>query len=143
MWRAHADRFLIAAVAAGLLGAGCGGEMKETELENSIRTIETSAAEGSLLASHAYTDKTKTTFVRVRARELGEALDHEQEKLNDADPENGDVAADKQRAIQIAAQASEHLGQLETAPQNKPEAGEIGKRLQELADAAESLRGHL
>ena len=117
--------------------------MKETELENSIRTIETSAAEGSLLASHAYTDKTKATFVRVRARELGETLDHEQEKLNDADPENGDVASDKQRAIQIAAQASEHLGQLEIAPQNKPEAGEISKRLRELADAAESLRGHL
>jgi hypothetical protein len=130
-------------LAAALLAAGCGGEMKESELANSIETIETSAAEGSLIASHAYTDKTKTTFVRVRARELGEVLDHEQEKLNDANAENDDVAADKERAIDLAAQASEQLGDLQAAPQNKPEAGEIGKRLRELADAAASLREHL
>jgi hypothetical protein len=130
------------ALAALLLVAGCGGEMKSSELANSISTIESSAAEGSLLASHAYTDETKATFVRVRARELGEELDHEQEKLNDADAAP-DVDEDKQRAIDIADQASEQLGQLQAAPQGKEAARAISTRLRELADAASSLREHL
>lgn len=135
-------RFLIAALVA-LLAAGCGGPMRESELANSIATIESSAAEGSLIASHAYTDKTKATFVRVRAREIDETLAHEQEKLNDADAENGDVAADKERAIDIADQASEQLGQLQVAPDDRAGARAISTRLRELADSASSLREHL
>ena len=117
--------------------------MKESELANSIETIESSAAEGSLIASHAYTDRTKTTFVRVRARELGETLDHEQEKLNDADAENSDVSQDKERAIELADEASQQVGQLQIAPQDKPAARAISTRLRELADEASSLREHL
>jgi hypothetical protein len=123
-----------------LLLAGCGGQMKQSELANSIETIETSAAEGSLIASHAYSDETKTTFVRVRARELGDTLAHEQEKLNDAEPENSDVAAHKARAIDLAGQAGEQLGQLQVAPQDRDAARAISTRLRELADRASSLR---
>jgi hypothetical protein len=131
------------AAAAVLLVAGCGGPMKQTELADSIETIESSAAEGSLIASHAYTDKTKATFVRVRSRELGEELDHEQEKLTDAEAENGDVAADKDRAIDIADQASEQLGQLQVAPDDREAARAISVRLRELADSASALGAHL
>jgi hypothetical protein len=134
-------RLLVAA--AVLLAAGCGGPMKQTELADSIATIESSAAEGSLIASHAYTGKTKTTFVRVRARELGDELAHEQEKLHDADAENADVAADQQRAIDIAGQASEQLGQLQVAPDDQEGARAISTRLRELADSASSLAEHL
>jgi hypothetical protein len=135
-------RRLIAA-AALLAAAGCGGPMQQSELANSIETIESSAAEGSLIASHAYTDRTKTTFVRVRARELGETLVHEQEKLNDADAENGDVAADKEKAIDLAEQASDQLGQLQVAPDDRGAARAISTRLRELADQAGSLGEHL
>jgi hypothetical protein len=143
MRAARADRLLMVALAALLLAAGCGGPMKQSELADSIDTIESSAAEGSLIASHVYTNKTKTTFVRVRAREIGGALDHEQEKLNDADAENGDVAADQQRAIDIAGQAAEQLGELQVAPDDREAARAISVRLRELADAASSLREHL
>src|SRR5215208_1231038 len=143
MGRPRVDAFLIALVTAAAFAAGCGGPMKQSELADSIDTIESSAAEGSLIASHVYTNKTKTTFVRVRAREIGEALDHEQEKLNDADAENGDVAADQQRAIDIAGQAAEQLGQLQVAPDDREAARAISVRLRELADAASSLREHL
>jgi hypothetical protein len=129
--------------AAVLFATGCGGPMKQSELASSIETIESSAAEGSLIASHAYTNETKTTFVRVRAREIGEELDHEQEKLNDAEAENDDVAADKDRAIDIAGQASEQLGQLQVAPDDREAARAISTRLRELADSASSLREHL
>lgn len=139
----RADRILTVALAAVVLLPGCGGPMKQSELANSIETIESSAAEGSLIASHVYTNKTKTTFVRVRAGEIGETLDHEQEKLNDADAENGDVAADQERAIDIADQASEQLGQLQVAPDDREAARAISTRLRELADSASSLEEHL
>jgi fructosamine-3-kinase len=138
-WR---DRRLIAALVAALLLPACGGEMKQSELADSIETIESNAAEGSLLASHAYTDRTKTTFVRARARELGESLDHEAEKLNDADA-GADVAADKQRAIDLADEIASQVGDLQTAPQDHAAARAIGTRLRELADAAAALREHL
>jgi hypothetical protein len=134
---------LIGALAGlALLLPGCGGEMKQSELADSVETIESSAAEGSLLASHAYTDKTKNTFVRVRAREIGETLDHEQEKLNDADA-GKDVAEDQQRAIDLADQISDQVSQLQIAPQDKSSTSMISTRLRELADAASALREHL
>jgi outer membrane murein-binding lipoprotein Lpp len=134
---------IAAVAAAALLAAGCGGPMKQSELASSIETIESSAAEGSLIASHAYTDKTKATFVRVRAREIGEVLDHEQEKLNDAEAENDDVSADKDRAIDLADQASEQIGQLQVAPDDKAAARAISTRLRELANDASALGEHL
>jgi len=136
-------RLLIVAVAGGIFLAGCGGPMKQSELADSIDTIESSAAEGSLLASHVYTDETKTTFARVRAREIGEELDHEQEKLSDADAENADVAADQKRAIDIAGQVAEQVGQLQTAPDDREAARAISVRLRELADDASALGEHL
>ena len=137
------DRCLIGALASTLLLLfGCGGEMKQSELASSIETIETSAAEGSLIASHAYTDETKTTFVRVRARELSETLDHEAEKLSDAEA-GPDVAGDQQRAIELIDEISEQIGQLQTAPQDKSSTSAVSTRLRELADAASSLREHL
>ena len=117
--------------------------MKQSELADSIDTIESSAAEGSLIASHVYTNKTKTTFVRVRAREIGEELDHEQEKLHDADAENDDVAADQERAIDLAGQAAEQIGQLQSQPDDREAARAISVRLRELADDASALGEHL
>jgi hypothetical protein len=87
--------------------------MKQSELADSIDTIESSAAEGSLIASH------------------------------DADAENDDVAADQERAIDIAGQASEQLGQLQSEPDDSEAARAISTRLRELADSASSLGEHL
>jgi len=143
MGRPRVDAFLIALVTAAAFAAGCGGPMKQSELADSIDTIESSAAEGSLIASQVYTNETKTTFVRVRAREIGEGLDHEQEKLHDADAENDDVAADQERAIDIAGRASEQLGELQSQPDDREAARAISTRLRELADSASSLGEHL
>lgn len=138
------DRSPIGAIAIALVLplAGCGGEMKQSELANSVETIESAAAEGSLLASQAYTDETKTTFVRVRARELGQELDHEEEKLNDAEA-GPDVAGDQQRAIELIDEMSTQIGKLQAAPADKSSTSAISTRLRELADAAGSLKEHL
>ena len=64
--------------------AGCGGDMRADELSRSIDTLISSAGEGQLIAEGVAADRTKTTFVRVRTRELGEVVEHETEKLSDA-----------------------------------------------------------
>jgi hypothetical protein len=128
----------VAAVVAALLLAGCGGPMKRSELADSVETLDSTAAEGSLLASEAARGRSKTTFVRVRARELGEVADHEAEKLTDAEPANG-VGADKERAVELAGQISTELGTLQTAPEDPASARDVSDRLKTLTDAAKTL----
>ena len=60
--------FLLAGAAASL--AGCGGPITPGELSRSIQTLESSAAEGALLADGVARDRTTATFVRVHARDL-------------------------------------------------------------------------
>src|SRR5215207_4889880 len=69
----------IAIAATAVLWSGCGGMMQPDELARSIGTLESSAAEGALLARDMAGDRTKATFARAHARELGEAVDHEAE----------------------------------------------------------------
>src|SRR5215207_11529914 len=88
---------------AAVLCSGCGGAMQADELVRSIGTLESTAAEGALLADSVARDRTKATFARAHARELGETADHEAEKLNDAEAEpEGGVALTKARAIELA-----------------------------------------
>ena len=82
---ARARSTVLALLAATVLGAGCGGAMQPDELARSIGTLESAAAEGALLAEDVAADRTKATFARVHARDLGETVDHEAEKLHDAE----------------------------------------------------------
>jgi hypothetical protein len=121
---------------AGL--AGCGGAMRADELSRSVESLASSAAEGALLAEGAAEDRTKTTFVRAHARDLGETVEHEAEKLSDASA-TGEVAADKASAVELAGRISEQLGQLQTAPDDRAEARRAGDALSALADEATRL----
>jgi hypothetical protein len=125
-----------------LLTAGCGGDIRADELSRSIDTVVSSAREGALIAEGVAQDRTKTTFVRVRARELTEETDHEAEKLNDAtaDPE---LAAEKKAAVALASQTSDVLGELQVSPSDEATALEVMHRLRRLADRAEKLQGSL
>jgi hypothetical protein len=120
------------------LGAGCGGEMRPEELARSVETLASAAAEGSLLADGAARDRTKATFVRAHARELGEVVDHEAEKLADATAA-GAVAAAKARAVELAGRVGEALGELQTAPADRAGARAAGRALERLADQATRL----
>jgi hypothetical protein len=125
-----------------LLLGGCGGPMQASELSPSVETLASSAADGQLLARGAAADRTKTTFVRVHARELGEVVDHEAEKLNDATPAAG-VGAKKDSASTLAEQISTVLGQLQTAPADRPQARRAELRLRQLAQRAQRLADSL
>jgi hypothetical protein len=128
-------------VLAGVLCfVGCGGPMQPDELKRSIGTLESTATEGALLANQVAHDRSKATFVRVHARELGEVADHEAEKLNDAQAEAaGGVAPAKARAIDLASQISEQLGRMQIAPGSEPDAAAAKKSLDDLSKRAGQL----
>jgi hypothetical protein len=125
------------AVAASALG--CGGPMTPDELSRSIGTLESTAAEGAFLADDVADDRTKATFARVHARDLGDVVQHEAEKLNDADANRADVAAAKKKAIDLADKVGTALGQIQTAPDDESGAATAGHQLSTLSKDAGKL----
>jgi predicted small secreted protein len=130
-----------AAFLAALLLAGC-GRMTAGELSPSVDTLVSSAAEGQLMARDVARDRTKTTFVRAHARELGEDVDHEAEKLNDATPAPG-VGPRRDAASKLADEISTALGQLQTGPDDRAGARQTEAQLARLAKQAERLAASL
>lgn len=130
---------LIAGALALALFGGCGGDMQAQELSRSIDTIVSSAGEGQLLARGVTEDGTKTTFVRVRAQELGDTVDHESEKLQDATA-GPDVAPAKRRAVRIADAVSSALGSLQVDPDGDATAEAANLALKRLSSRAQRLQ---
>lgn len=127
------------AIMAAVVGwGGCGGAMQPDELKRSIETLESSAAEGALLAHDVARDRTKATFARVHARDLGDTVEHEAEKLHDASAE-GRVAFRKAAVVDLAGRISEALGQIQTAPDSEQEGRSAETALTRLGDRAGKL----
>jgi hypothetical protein len=121
--------------AALLLAAGCGGPMQAQELARSVQTLQSAAAEGALLAHDVARDRTKATFVRAHSRDLGETVDHEAEKLSDADA-NGEVAVRKSQAVDLADRISQALGKLQVSPGVESEGASAERDLRSSAKRA-------
>jgi hypothetical protein len=114
--------------------------MQPDELARSIGTLESTAAEGALMADDVARDRTKATFVRVHARELGETVQHEAEKLNDAEAEpEGGVAPAKVRAIELAERISAELSRIQIAPDSETEGRAAEENLNRLSERAGKL----
>jgi hypothetical protein len=135
-----ARRFLLAVLlgAALFVAAGCGGPMQPQELARSVQTLESSASEGALLANGVARDRTKATFVRAHARDLTETVDHEAEKLADADA-NGEVAARKSQAVDLADRISQALGKLQVSPGVESEGAAAERDLEGFAKRAAQI----
>ena len=136
--RATVTGLLLAAVFA----VGCGGPMQPQELARSIQTLQSCAGNGVLIADGVARNRTKTTFVRVHARELGEIVDHEAEKLSDADA-NGEVALRKSEAVDLANKISQTLGQLQVSPGDENGARTAENQLRGQAQRASKLASSL
>src|SRR5215212_7604096 len=130
---------LAAALISAALLSGCGGPMQPEELARSIQTLESTAAEGSLLAQDVAGDRTKATFVRVHSRDLSDVVDHESEKLNDAEASDSEVGAAKTDAIDLADRIGTALGQLQVAPDSEPDGAKAAKALDRLSKDAGDL----
>jgi hypothetical protein len=113
--------------------------MQPDELARSIGTLESTAAEGAFLADDVADDRTKATFARVHARDLGDVVQHEAEKLNDAQADQADVATAKQKAIDLADRIGAALGQIQTAPGSESAGRSAGHQLSQLSKDAGKL----
>src|SRR4051812_14310515 len=118
--------------------AGCGGPIQREELGRGIDTLRSIAANGSLLARGVADNRTRSTFVRVHARELSENADHEAEKLHDAEAD-GDLTAKKEKAVVLAQRISNSLGQLLLAPGDEARGRTAERQLNGLARQARDL----
>jgi hypothetical protein len=119
--------------------SGCGGPITPDELSRSIGTLESTAAEGALLAKDVADDRTKATFARVHARDLGGVVDHEAEKLNDAEADQADVAAAKSDAVDLADRIGSELGQIQIAPGDEAGGRKAEQALNRLSEDAKKL----
>jgi hypothetical protein len=128
----------IGVLVVAALVAGCGGPMRPEELSRSVQSLGSSAAEGGLLAHDVARDRTKATFARAHSRDLGESVDHEAEKLSDADAE-GTVAVAKRRAVVLAGEISQALGTLQIEPRNEAVGRQAERELNRLAARARRL----
>jgi hypothetical protein len=136
--RRRSVAFAVLALAAAAL-AGCGGPITPDELSRSIGTLESTAAEGAFLADDVADDRTKATFARAHARDLSDVVDHEAEKLNDAQADRADVAKAKSEAITLADKIATALGQIQTAPDSESAGRSAGGQLSKLSEDAGKL----
>lgn len=117
--------------------AGCGGPIRDDELQRGIQTLGATAAEAHLVALDVVEDRTKVTFVRVEARDLGTDAEHEAEKLADAQPRPGNAKV-KADAVALAQQIGDALADLQVRPRDRAVARQVADRLDAL-----STRAHL
>ena len=129
---------LTAALLAAVLVAGCGGPITNDELGRGIASLGSAASEGALVADGVARNRSKNTFVRVQSRTLADDVDHEAEKLVDAETRPGNV---KQRdeAVKLAGQISSVLGDLATTPGDEKAGRDARRALQKLSQDAERL----
>jgi len=130
---------LVVAFAAASPLSGCGGPITPGELSRSIETLESTAAEGALLANDVARDRTKATFARVHARDLGDVVQHEAEKLQDAEADQGHVVAAKTNAVDLADRIGMTLGQIQTAPGSETDGRKAEAALTRLSEDAKKL----
>ena len=122
----------------GVYVAGC-GDLTSGELDRGIGTLESAASEGAMIAREVAEDRIKTTFVRVRARELSDEVDHEAEKLADATPSPGQ-GRHRDTAVRIAEKIGDSLGVLQVYPEDERRGDRAETDLERLAERLSTLR---
>ena len=116
--------------------------MRADELKRGVDSIASAASEGKLLAQDVSRDRTRSTFVRVHARDLADDVNHEAEKLADAQA-HGEVARIKAQAVALAQQVSDALGDLQVMPADATTGAHVATRLRHYAAKAGELSAAL
>lgn len=126
-----------AALAVLLAVTGC-GDLSRDELNRGVESLGALAAQGELVASGVARDATKSTYVRVMARTLGGAAEHEAEKLADAEP-SPEVREERHAAVQIAEELAELFSQLQTFPGDERHGALVQKHMGEVKERADAV----
>lgn len=124
--------------ATAILLAACGGPIQRDELERGVQSIASAAADGRLLAEQAARGRLRTTFTRVRARDLASTATHEAEKLSDAHPGPG-LDRERREAVELAGAVAEAVSALQVAPDDAGVARATARKLRAASDRGTRL----
>jgi hypothetical protein len=143
--KAHAQsRRVVVVVTASLLalaGSGC-GDLSREELSRGVQSLSSLAAQGGLVANGVARDATKTTYTRVMAKTLGEAAEHEAEKLADATPAAG-FDDERNAAVEVAGEISALFSELQTFPGDEHHGVLVQRHMREAKEQADAIVARL
>jgi hypothetical protein len=121
--------------------AGC-GPLDRAELKRGVDSLSAIAAEGRLLADGVASDRTRSTYSRVHARDLADDSEHEAEKLADATPQKG-TEQQRDQAVAIAQRLGDTLAEIEVFPGGERTAARVRHDLSGIADKLDRLSQRL
>ena len=137
MLRCHHLPVALVAVGVTVSLTGC-GTLGKAELRRGVESVGALAAQGQILASGVAGDRTKSTYTRVMARELGGAAQHEAEKLADATPQAG-LGRLRDAAVALSSEVASLYSQIETFPGREVEGRRVVRRMGRAKAAADEL----
>jgi hypothetical protein len=139
-------RRALALLLAGLTlasASGC-GDLSNDELNRGVESLSALAGQGVLVASGVARDATKTTYARVMAKTLGEAAEHEAEKLADATLEEPETAEERHAAaVAVAGEIAGLLSELQTFPGDERHGALVQKHLEEAQEKTDAIVAQL
>ena len=122
-----------------LAAAGCGGgTLSRKALQKQAESIQSLAAEGTLVAKGAAGDRTTDNFVSVHTDYLGEAARKIEKDLGSSHA-TGSLDAKRKEAERLAGMVADDLDRLHRAPANRGLAAALRSSFAKEAEAAGKL----
>jgi hypothetical protein len=132
--------FVFAALALAAL-TGC-GRLDKDAVSTELKTLQSSTAEGMLVAEQAARSRAPANFIEIRTAELSKQSKNSADALAETPTEPGLQEAAK-RGNEIGDRASELLDSLHSAPGNSNLASNVASQLRQLHDEAGNAEGSL
>lgn len=132
--------FLLGVLALGSL-TGC-GRLDKDAVSTELKTLQSSTAEGMLVAREAARSRAPADFVEIRTAELSKQSRNSADALAETPTEHGLQNA-ATRGNQIGNRASELLDSLHSDPGNANLAKNVESELNSLSDEAANMEGSL
>jgi hypothetical protein len=132
--------FALAALAV-VWFTGC-GQLDRDAVSTELKTLESSTAEGMLVADQAARSRAPADFIEIRTAELSKQSKNSADALAETPTEQGLQEAAK-RGNEIGNRASELLDALHSEPGNSDLAARVTHELRTLHDEARATEGSL
>ena len=132
---------LFLAAVAVLALAGC-GRLDKDDVSAELKTIQSSSAEGMLVAGQAARSRAPDSFIEIRTAELLKQSRNAADKLATTPTEPGLEQAAK-RGTQLGSSAAQLLGSLHSDPGNSSLAANVQTQLRSLSDEAGNVESSL
>jgi hypothetical protein len=122
--------------------SGCGSGSADFGLQKNVKSLQSFAAEGHLVAAAAQAGDATDPYVAVHAQELGQSAGQLATSMASSPVPPGQRAAVRELS-RLAARTAAALGRLAAAPADRVLAGRVAARLDAIATRAASLQSRL